>query len=106
MQFKIDKNISQNQESKSIEQSNLLGRNLLGEPLKEQAFVEIANFFALSLEQKKLLEDYVSRLLEENTKFNFIGKSTIDDIWHRHILDSAQLIKKRGHPAPFLLPSH
>ena len=32
-------------------------------------------------------------LLQENNQFNFIGKSTIEDIWNRHILDSAQLLK-------------
>ena len=28
-----------------------------------------------------------------NKKHNFISKSTEVDIWHRHILDSAQLVK-------------
>ena len=28
-----------------------------------------------------------------NKKHNFISKSTEADIWHRHILDSAQLVK-------------
>ena len=32
-------------------------------------------------------------LLKENNNFNLIGKSTINDIWHRHILDSAQILK-------------
>ena len=32
-------------------------------------------------------------LLEWNNKYNLISKSTEKDIWNRHILDSAQLIK-------------
>ena len=32
-------------------------------------------------------------LLKANRKHNFISKSTETNIWHRHILDSAQLVK-------------
>tara|TARA_B100000965_G_scaffold395144_1_gene408248 strand:- start:181 stop:828 length:648 start_codon:yes stop_codon:yes gene_type:complete len=32
-------------------------------------------------------------LLEANKKHNFIAKSTVPLIWHRHFLDSAQLVK-------------
>ena len=48
---------------------------------KEKIFTEIENFLAINLEQKKALESYVSMLLQENGKYNFIGKSTIDQIW-------------------------
>jgi 16S rRNA (guanine527-N7)-methyltransferase len=65
---------------------------------KEKVFAEINNFFVLNLEQKKSLEDYVSKLLDENGKYNFIGKSTIDQIWHRHIFDCAQLIQYIKNP--------
>ena len=65
---------------------------------KEKVFAEINNFFALNPEQKKSLEDYVSKLLDENGKYNFIGKSTIDQIWHRHIFDCAQLIQYIKNP--------
>jgi 16S rRNA (guanine527-N7)-methyltransferase len=65
---------------------------------KEKVFAEIKNFFALNHEQKKSLEDYVSKLLDENGKYNFIGKSTIDQIWHRHIFDCAQLIQYIKNP--------
>ena len=77
MQLEIEKNITQQ---------------------KEKVFAEIKNFFALNLEQKKSLEDYVSKLLDENGKYNFIGKSTIDQIWHRHIFDCAQLIQYIKNP--------
>ena len=65
---------------------------------KEKIFEEINNFFMLNSEQKKCLEDYVSKLLKENENFNFIGKSTIDQTWHRHILDCAQLIQFIKNP--------
>ena len=77
MQFELEKNITQQ---------------------KENVFSEINNFFALNIEQKKALEDYVSMLLSENGKYNFIGKSTIDQVWNRHILDCAQLIQFIKNP--------
>jgi len=39
------------------------------------------------------LEAFSRELVDYNNKFNLIGKSTIDTIWERHILDSAQLVK-------------
>ena len=36
---------------------------------------------------------FVDELLKANKKHNFISKSTESVIWHRHILDSAQLVK-------------
>lgn len=36
---------------------------------------------------------YVDLLLNFNKKYNLIGKSTEKDIWSRHILDCAQLVK-------------
>lgn len=92
MQFEINKNLAKN---------NLALQNLSAENLsqkRDEVFEEINDFFAINIEQKKSLETYVSSLLTENTKFNLIGKSTIDDIWSRHILDSAQLIKFINNP--------
>lgn len=37
------------------------------------------------------LQNYVNLLIEENKKMNLIGKSTIENIWTRHILDCGQL---------------
>ena len=39
------------------------------------------------------LKIYRDELLMANRKHNFISKSTENVIWHRHILDSAQLVK-------------
>ena len=36
---------------------------------------------------------FINELLKANEKHNFISKSTENAIWHRHILDSAQLVK-------------
>ena len=39
------------------------------------------------------LQIFINALISANKKHNFISKSTEVDIWHRHILDSAQLVK-------------
>ena len=39
------------------------------------------------------LKIFKNELLKANTKHNFISKKTETVIWHRHILDSAQLVK-------------
>ena len=39
------------------------------------------------------LKLFINELLKANKKYNFISKSTENVIWHRHILDSAQLVK-------------
>jgi 16S rRNA (guanine527-N7)-methyltransferase len=60
---------------------------------KNAAFNEIKKFHQPTETQIKNLEDFVLLLLQENQNFNFIGKSTIEDLWNRHILDSAQLLR-------------
>ena len=46
------------------------------------------------IEKNKIrLTKYVDFLIEYNNKINLIGKSTINDIWDRHITDSLQLVK-------------
>jgi 16S rRNA (guanine527-N7)-methyltransferase len=48
------------------------------------------NFPPKSIVKLKL---FIDSLISANKKHNFISKSTEVDIWHRHILDSAQLVK-------------
>jgi 16S rRNA (guanine527-N7)-methyltransferase len=36
---------------------------------------------------------FINELLKANKKHNFISKNTESVIWHRHILDSAQIVK-------------
>jgi 16S rRNA (guanine527-N7)-methyltransferase len=39
------------------------------------------------------LEKYVALLRRENSRQNLISASTLDDVWERHIVDSAQLVR-------------
>ena len=48
------------------------------------------NFSAKNISDIKI---FINELLKANKKHNFISKSTENVIWHRHILDSAQLVK-------------
>ena len=48
------------------------------------------NFSSKSIED---LNIFVDALIIANKKHNLISRSTEADIWHRHILDSAQLVK-------------
>ena len=48
------------------------------------------NFSSKSIAALKI---FVDALISANKKHNFISRSTEVDIWHRHILDSAQLVK-------------
>ena len=41
----------------------------------------------------ELLKIFVDALINANKNRNFISRSTEANIWHRHILDSAQLVK-------------
>jgi len=41
----------------------------------------------------KKLKIFVRSVIESNKKYNFISKTSEIDIWHRHVLDSAQLVK-------------
>ncbi len=48
------------------------------------------NFSDHSIEK---LKKFTNLVLKENQNHNLIAKSTENQIWHRHILDSAQLVK-------------
>ena len=47
----------------------------------------------VSRETRVKLVKYVNLLKQENDKYNLIGKSTLPDVWRRHIHDSMQLQK-------------
>jgi 16S rRNA (guanine527-N7)-methyltransferase len=58
---------------------------------------------SVSRETRMLLDGYVALLLAENERQNLIGKSTVDEIWERHIADSAQLVRFAPRPdSPWL----
>lgn len=50
---------------------------------------EKLGFSKITIERLKILHD---ELLIYNKKYNLISTSTENDIWHRHILDSAQIV--------------
>ena len=52
----------------------------------------------VSRETQALLDRYVALLLDENERQNLIGRSTVDEIWDRHIADSAQLVRFAPRP--------
>ena len=51
---------------------------------------EVLNFSPEQLEKIQIFHD---ELLIFNKKYNLISKSTENDVWNRHIRDSAQLVK-------------
>jgi 16S rRNA (guanine527-N7)-methyltransferase len=53
----------------------------------------LKNEFQFKKEKIDIIENFSKYLLEFNQKYNLIGKSTENDVWNRHILDSAQIIK-------------
>lgn len=55
-------------------------------------FSEFNKKINVSRETFSLLELYVKLILKWNKSINLISKSTEEQIWQRHILDSAQLI--------------
>ena len=48
------------------------------------------NYSSRSISDIKI---FINELLKANKKHNFISKNTEKSIWHRHILDSAQIVK-------------
>ena len=60
---------------------------------KENVKKKLTNLLKFSTEDLEKLEVFHEELLIYNKKYNLISRSTEKDIWHRHILDSAQLIK-------------
>ena len=52
---------------------------------------EFATRINVSRETLALLSAYVSLLQKWQTRINLVSPGTLPDVWHRHILDSAQL---------------
>jgi 16S rRNA (guanine527-N7)-methyltransferase len=52
----------------------------------------------VSRETFEKLETYTALLREENARQNLVSASTLDHLWDRHILDSAQLVRFEPHP--------
>ena len=47
--------------------------------------------------QLKLIKLFVQEVLNYNQKYNLISRNSEKDIWNRHVLDSAQLVKYIDH---------
>ena len=55
----------------------------------------VAGFAAethVSRETLRRLEAYATLLLAWSSRINLVGRATLDDLWRRHFLDSAQLL--------------
>ena len=53
----------------------------------------LKNSLSFSDHSIEKLKKFTNLVLKENQNYNLIAKSTENQIWHRHILDSAQLVK-------------
>jgi 16S rRNA (guanine527-N7)-methyltransferase len=53
---------------------------------------------AVSRETFERLELYVELLREENERQNLVSAATLDQVWERHIFDSAQLVRYEPRP--------
>ncbi len=58
---------------------------------RDEAIEQVINLTNVSRETIRRLEEYENLLLKWNPAINLVSKSTISEIWSRHILDSAQL---------------
>ena len=56
----------------------------------EEILSEVLGFDNQSLKKLKIFHD---NILKFNKKYNIIARSTENEIWSRHILDSAQIVK-------------
>ena len=54
---------------------------------------DIVSEFVLNKTQVDKIDFYLSSIIEYNKHTNLIGKSTIENIWDRHVLDCLQLTK-------------
>jgi len=59
---------------------------------REEQINTFSRYYQVSRETVKTLKKYESIIVESNKHINLVGKSTINQIWHRHILDSYQVI--------------
>ena len=48
-------------------------------------------------EKLELIEVFVKEVLNFNKKYNLLSRNSEKDIWNRHVLDSAQLVKHIDH---------
>ena len=54
---------------------------------------DIVSEFVLNKTQVDKIDFYLSSVIKYNKHTNLVGKSTIENIWDRHVLDCLQLTK-------------
>ena len=59
---------------------------------EETSLEKIVDFLDVPRETQEKLDCYVQLLIKWQARINLISSKTLPEIWHRHILDSAQLI--------------
>lgn len=59
---------------------------------------EFVSAFGVSRETGDRLQGYVDLLLKWQQTINLVAPSTLSEVWHRHIADSAQLLPFAGSP--------
>lgn len=65
---------------------------------EDEARAWLADQFIVPRETSERLETYIALLFEEMSRQNLIAESTREQVWARHIVDSAQLIPMAGTP--------
>ena len=60
---------------------------------RDKVEIDLKSILKFTKEDIEKLQIFHDELLKFNKRYNLISKSTEKDIWHRHILDSAQLVK-------------
>lgn len=66
--------------------------SMTGRARKPYSFEELSRDLDVSRETLRALRTYGDLLAEWQKKFNLVGARTIPDMWHRHFLDSAQIL--------------
>lgn len=59
---------------------------------EETSLEKIGDFLDVPRETQEKLDGYVQLLIKWQARINLISSKTLPEIWHRHILDSAQLV--------------
>ncbi len=61
-------------------------------PTEEYTAIDFAQEVGVARETVSRLSTYVDLLWERNLQLNLVAASTLPHVWHRHLLDSAQLL--------------
>ena len=59
---------------------------------EETSLEKVVDFLNVPRETQEKLSCYVQLLIKWQARINLISSKTLPEIWHRHILDSAQLV--------------